>query len=163
MHASQFVCICTGNSTKNRIVSSQLLKRARATPQQAPRWSPGGPGAPRLSQLTSGLKTRIFAPKSPKWRYRAQKSLKMHAYTMTPLVQVTSLSDEKCDCIRSFSGVSALIQTLRIKNKKNISLTHLLVFSFFSANYLLLSINVPMLADGAFKGVGPLYSIIYIF
>ena len=108
----QFVCICTGNSTKNWIVSSQLLKRARATPQQAPRWSPGGPGAPRRSQLTSGLKTRIFAQKSPKWRYRAQKSLKMHAYTMTPLVQVTSLSDEKCDCIRSFSGVSALIQTL---------------------------------------------------
>ena len=80
----QFVCICTGNSTKNWIVSSQLLKRARATPQQAPRWSPDGAGAARGSQLTSGLKKLKNFQNSPKWRYRARKRSDMHAYKLAP-------------------------------------------------------------------------------
>ena len=46
-------------------------------------------------------------------------------------VQVTSRRDELWDCIRSFSGASALLQSLWIKNKKNISLTHRLVSIFF--------------------------------
>ena len=116
---------------------------APASPPVVP-WRPGR--APAVA-ADLWIENPYFCSKITKWRYRAQKSIKMHAYTMTPLVQVTSLSDEKCDCIRSFSGVSALIQTLRIKNKKNISLTHLLVSLFFSANYLLLRYNLVICPD----------------